>query len=701
MAAIDQLRNIGIAAHIDAGKTTLTERILFLTGVTRRLGEVHDGEATMDFMKQEQERGITITSAAISCRWEDWAVNIIDTPGHVDFTIEVERSLRVIDGMVAVFSSVDGVEPQSETVWNQAERYRVPRLAFINKMDREGADFAGCLRDMNDRLDAHTVAMQVPIGAGSTFYGVIDLISLEAELAHNPDDPDVQHRAAAAAALLVDEAEKRRHDLIERLAELDAEVMDLYVHGKEPSPEQLWRAAREATLASRITPVLCGAAYKNLGIRFLLDAVGRLLPSPVDVGAVSGTDPDNAEVTVQRRPLPDEPLSALAFKIMHDPYVGQQTFTRIYSGTLTSGQPLFNATQGKRERAGRILRIRAKDREELEKAGPGEIVALIGVKGATTGDTLCDPDHPLLLEKIHVPVPVISMAVKAPNTKGEEALGKALHRIALEDPSFIVRTDEETAETIIAGMGELHLEIIVDRLRTDFGVEVVTSAPKVAYRETMTQPASINHRLVKQTGGKGQFAHVVLRVEPNPQKGFEFVSEVVGGRVPREFVPAIEEGCELAVADGVLAGFPVVDVKVVLEDGSFHAVDSSEMAFKICASQAFKAAFMQGGPQLLEPMMKLEIVSPEEYVGDIHGDVNRRRGRVTGMDPARPGLQKIHGEVPLAEMFGYTTTLRSLSSGRASSSMEFLAYSPLPAALAQKVIAANPKRRGGRAGDDG
>ncbi len=692
MASIHQIRNIGIAAHIDAGKTTVTERILFFTGVTRKLGEVHDGQATMDFMKQEQERGITIASAAISCQWKDHWVNIIDTPGHVDFTVEVERSLRVADGMVAVFCAVSGVEPQSITVWNQAERYKVPRLAFVNKMDREGADFVACMESMDQQLDARPLALQLPIGAGAEFQGVVNLIDLNAEVlgeapAEGGKPPPVIEEIPAGVR---ERALEARHAMIERLAEFDDELLERYLaDGDEGLPaEMLWRAARSGVLRGLYTPVLCGAAYRNRGVIPLLDAVVKLLPSPVDKGAVVGSDLGEAERVHSRRPSASEPLAALAFKIIHDPFVGQQTFTRIYSGEMAPGQLVYNATKGKKERIGRILRIHAKERKELKGAGPGDIVALVGMKLTTTGDTLCDPQQPLLLEKIHIPLSVISMAVRAESSKAEEAVGRALHKMALEDPSFSQHTDQETRETIISGMGELHLEIIVDRLRTEFGVEVETAPPKVSYRETITQPAEINHRLVKQTGGKGQFAHVIMRLEPNRGGGFEFQSAVTGGRVPREFIPAVKHGCEDAAANGVLAGYPAQDVKVVLLDGSYHAVDSSEMSFRTCASQAFKQAFLQAGPQLLEPTMKLEIASPDESLGDIIGDISRRRGKVTAMRRYRKGAQKISARVPLAEMFGYATTLRSLTSGRANYSMEFDAFTPVPAEQAQKILEA-------------
>ena len=689
---ISHIRNIGIAAHIDAGKTTVTERVLFFTGETHKMGEVHDGQATMDFMQQEQERGITIASAAISCSWEDHRINIIDTPGHVDFTVEVERALRVIDGMVAVFCAVAGVETQSETVWNQADRYKVPRLAFVNKMDREGADLEACIDAMRKQLDANPVALQMPLGAGADYEGSIDLVTLRCDLpgditspTGDPDEqrwqplgclpPEVQARALAARARM-----------IEQLAEFDDELMERYLEEREISADLIWRAARRGTTASLFTPVLCGAAYKNRGIHFLLDAVCRLLPSPLEAGAIVGLDPDDPDRAITRRPSVKDAFSALAFKANYDPFVGQQTFTRIYSGHLQQGQTVYNATRGRKERIGRILQIHAKERRELKQAGPGDIVALVGLKTTDTGDTLCDPAHTLLLEKIHLPECVISVAVTADSTKANEAMGKALHKLSREDPSLLRHTDEETNETIISGMGELHLEVVVDRLRTEFGVKVITSAPRVSYRETCTRAAEINHKHVKQTGGRGQYAHVVMRLEPNPGKGFEFQSTVVGGRVPKEFISAVKAGCQDATAAGVVAGFPIVDTRVVLLDGSSHSVDSSDMAFRACARQAFMAAARKASPQILEPYMKLEIASPDDYLGDILADINRRRCKVTGMRRYRKGSQKISAEAPLAEMFGFATVLRSLSSGRANHSMMFLAYKQLPPDRLAEVI---------------
>lgn len=677
-----KLRNIGIAAHIDAGKTTVTERILYFTGVTRKLGEVHDGQAVMDFMKQEQERGITISSAAISCQWKDHNINIIDTPGHVDFTVEVERSLRVIDGLIAVFCAVGGVEPQSETVWNQADRYKVPRIAFINKMDRVGADFYEVVSQMDKYLDANPVPFQIPIGAEDNFEGCIDLVEQKAVVFKENerlvvDIPDDYKEKAKEA---------RRH-IIEKLADFDDEIMELYLAEQEVPAELIKKAGREATLKMLMTPVLCGAAYKNKGIQLLLDAVVDYLPSPVDIGAVVGTDLNDPEKTHTRHPSVNEPFAALAFKLINDLYVGQQTFIRVYSGKLESGMQVFNSTKGKYERIGRIMRIRAKDREEISEAGPGDIVALIGMKYTKTGDTLCDPNHPLLLESIFVPPSVIDLQIMPTSKKEEEKLGIALHKLASEDPSFNVRVDEETGETIISGMGELHLEIMVDRLKEEFGLNVQVGEPSVAFRETITTEAQQETKFVKQTGGKGQYAHCVIRIEPNPARGFEFVDHIKGGAIPNEYIPSIQKGIHAAMEEGILAGFPVVDVKVVLLDGSFHPVDSSDMAFRTCASICFKDAFMKAKPILLEPQMKIEVNTPDEYIGDVIGDLNKRRGKVEAMRRFRKGAQKVNGFVPLMEMFGYATTLRSLSSGRANYAMEFDKYVPLPREMQEKVLA--------------
>ena len=678
---LTKLRNIGIAAHIDAGKTTVTERILFFTGTSRKMGEVHDGQATMDFMKQEQERGITIASAAISCQWDGHQVNLIDTPGHVDFTVEVERSLRVIDGMVAVFCAVGGVEPQSETVWNQADRYNVPRIAFINKMDRTGADFPAVLDQMNKYLDANAFPFQIPMGAEENFLGIIDIIERKAYTFKELERIEIDIPAEYLPK--VDEA---RLKLVEKLAEFNDEIMELFFAEKEVSVDMLKRAAREATLKMLITPVFCGAAYKNKGIQLLLDSVVDYLPSPVDVGAVVGTDLDDPEKSHTCHPSPKEPFSALAFKLIHDPFVGQQTFTRIFSGTLKSGMQVYNATKGKHERIGRIMKIHAKDREEVAEAGPGDIVALIGLKLTKTGDTLCGDEHRFLLESIHIPPTVIELKITPAKRAEQSKLGEALHKLAKEDPSFNVRYDDETEETVIAGMGELHLEIIIDRLKHEFKVDAEVGEPSVAFRETITTESETNYKYVKQTGGKGQYAHTYMRLEPNDGNGYEFIDKVKGGNIPLEFIPSVNKGIKKTLERGVIAGFPVVDVKVVLLDGSHHPVDSSDMAFQTCASMGFKEAFLKGSPILLEPMMKVEVNTPDEYIGDMVGNLNRRRGKIESMRRHRKGSQKINGFVPLMEMFGYATQLRNMTSGRASYSMEFFQYMALPKNIQEEVI---------------
>ncbi len=676
-----KIRNIGIAAHIDAGKTTVTERILFFTGVKRKIGEVHDGQATMDFMKQEQERGITISSAAITCHWEGHQINIIDTPGHVDFTIEVERSMRVVDGLIALFSAVEGVEPQSETVWHQADRYKVPRIAFVNKMDRTGADFFDVIRQMNDMLDANAVPFQIPMGAEANFDGVIDLITRKAYRFTDRERIEIE-----IPDQYKEQVEKYREQLVEKLVEFDDELMEMYFDEKPISEEQLKKVARKATLNLLLTPVFCGAAYKNKGIQLLLDAIIDYLPSPVDRGAVVGTDPQDPNKTHTRAPSKSEPFSALAFKIINDPYVGQQTFIRIFSGVIKKGMLVKNTRRDKNERIGRIMRIHAKERFDLEEAGPGDIVALIGLKVTKTGDTLSDPEHPILLEAIHVPTPVIELKIQPKTQKDQAKLGDALSKLANEDPSFQVRYDPETEETIIAGMGELHLEIIIDRLREEFKVDVEVGEPAVAYRETITKEVVAEHKHVKQTGGRGQYAHTVMRLEPNPGKGYEFVDHIKGGVIPAEFIPSVDKGVRKTMEEGVLAGFPVVDVRVVLFDGGFHPVDSSDMAFQVCASMAFKKGFMNADPILLEPIMKIEINTPDEFIGDVVSDINKRRGKITAMRRFRKGSQKLVGFVPLKEMFGYATALRNITRGRASYSMEFYRYEPLPPALQAKVI---------------
>lgn len=678
---LQKLRNIGIAAHIDAGKTTVTERILFYTGVTRKVGEVHDGEATMDFMKQEQERGITIASAAISCNWQDSQINIIDTPGHVDFTIEVERSLRVIDGMVALFCAVAGVEPQSETVWNQADRYRVPRIAFINKMDRTGADFYGAVSQMNEYLDANAVPFQIPMGSEEDFNGLIDILKNKAYIFGENERTEIE-----IPENYKKEAEKYRTELIEKLADFNDEIMELYFEEKEIPYELLKKAAREATLKLLITPVFTGAAYKNKGVELLLDAVIDFLPSPIDVGAVVGTDIDNEEKTHTRNPSSKEPFSALAFKLINDPYVGQQTFIRIFSGEIKSGMGIINTSKGKKERIGRIYKIRAKDREEVSSAGAGEIVALIGMKTTKTGDTLCDPDNPILLESIHVPPSVIELKINAENKNDRKKLGEALAKLTNEDPSFNAKYDEETDETIISGMGELHLEIIVDRLKDEFKVDVEVGEPAVALRETISKEIEHKYRHSKQSGGKGEFAEAVIRFEPNTGKGYEFIDQIKGGVIPREFIPSVSKGLEKTMERGILAGFPIVDIKCVLLDGAHHAVDSSDRAFQTCASVLFKQAFAKAKPILLEPIMKIEITTPDDYIGNVVGDVNKRRGKIDVMRRFRKGSQKLSGYVPLMEMFGYATTLRNITSGRANYSMEFHQYEPLPKSVQEEYM---------------
>ena len=679
--SLSKLRNIGIAAHIDAGKTTCTERMLFFTGTTRKLGEVHDGQATMDFMKQEQERGITIASAAISCIWNGHDINIIDTPGHVDFTVEVERSLRVIDGMVALFCAVSGVEPQSETVWNQADRYKVPRIAFVNKMDRLGADFGEAIAQMDKYLDANPVAFQVPIGIEEDFLGVIDIVERKAyhfvEFERKEVDMPADYR---------EKCETARAHLVEKLADFDDEIMEYFLAEKDVSAELIKKAARDATLKLLITPVFCGSAYKNKGMHQLLDAVIDYLPSPIDKGATFGADIDDAEKNHARHPSKNDPFCALVFKLIHDPYVGQQTFIRIYSGELKSGMQVLNPGKDKNERIGRILKIHAKDREDIESAGPGDIVALIGMKFSKTGDTLCDIQNPLILESIFIPPTVIELKVTPPSKREEEKLGAALRKLSMEDPSFNVRYDDETNETIISGMGELHLEIIIDRLKTEFDVEAIVGEPAVAFRETITAEVESNYRHVKQTGGKGQFAHTVMRVEPNDGKGFEFVDHIKGGVIPAEFIPSIEKGIKSALEEGILAGFPVVDVRVVLLDGNFHPVDSSDMAFRTCAAICFKEGFMKAKPILLEPLMKIEVNTPDDYIGDVVGDLNKRRGRIESMRRYRKGSQKVNGFVPLMEMFGYATQLRNISSGRANYSMEFFKYVPLSKNVQERVL---------------
>ncbi|MBN2399285.1 MAG: elongation factor G [Candidatus Aminicenantes bacterium] len=679
---MQKIRNIGIVAHIDAGKTTTTERILFFTGLIHRTGEVHDGQAVMDFMKQEQERGITISSAAITTRWKDYQVNIIDTPGHIDFTVEVERSLRVLDGIVMVFCAVGGVEPQSETVWHQADRYKVPRIAFINKMDRQGGDLFQTVAMMNDMLGANALVYQLPIGSEENFRGVVDLVNMQAvtyremamEIGAIPDD-------------MLDKAREFRAAMIERLADFDLELMDKFLNDGEIRAEDIQRATRHAVLTLGITPVFCGSAFKNKGVRLLLDAVADYLPSPIDRGIVIGSDLHDPEKVISRKPSTKEPFTALAFKIINDAYVGQQTFIRVYSGELPAGSYIYNPVKDKRERIGRILRIHADSREDIETISAGDIAALIGTKFTTTGDTLCSETEPMFLENIHYPETVIDLKIEPPSPKERDKLTAALFKLSLEDPSFKVHFDDETEETVISGMGELHLEIIVDRLKTEHHVNVQVGKPAVAFREAITQEADSNYKFKKQTGGKGQFAHIVMRLEPNPAQGLEFINHIKGGNIPKEFIPAIQKGFLASMEKGPYAGYPMMDVKFVLLDGSFHAVDSSEQAFKTCAQLAIKEAIRKAAPHILEPIMKIEVNTPDEYMGEIIGDINRRRGHIDSMRRFRKGSQKISGSIPLKEMFGYASVLRTVSSGRASHSIEFLHYAPLPKSIEEKLLA--------------
>ncbi|HXF98281.1 MAG TPA: elongation factor G [Gaiellaceae bacterium] len=684
--ALDRVRNIGIMAHIDAGKTTTTERILFYTGRTHKMGEVHEGAATMDWMAQEQERGITITSAATTAFWRDHRINIIDTPGHVDFTVEVERSLRVLDGAIAVFDAVAGVQPQSETVWRQADRYRVPRIAFINKMDRVGANFEGAVRSMRERLGARPVPIQLPLGREEAFAGVVDLVSMKAITYLNA--LGTEFSVDEVPAELTAAAEHGHHALIDAVAEYDDELMETYLEDEGAvTPEMIRRALRKATLAGAVTPVLAGSAFKNKGVQPLLDAVVDYLPSPLDIPAVAGVDPESGEEET-RPPDPDAPFSALAFKVMSDPYVGKLTYIRVYSGTLKAGQKILNATLGKTERVGRILQMHANHREERQEITAGEIAALVGLKFTTTGDTLADEHHPIVLEPMSFPEPVISVAIEPKTKADQDKLTQALQRLAEEDPTFRVSTDEETGQTLISGMGELHLEIIVDRLQREFGVQGNVGRPQVAYRETISRPVEgVEGKFVRQTGGAGQYGHVVINLLPQPPgAGYEFVDRIVGGKIPKEFIPAVDAGIQEAMSSGVLAGFPVVDVKVELVDGSYHEVDSSERAFKIAASIAFKEAMKRAKPKLLEPVMAVEVVTPDEYLGDVIGNLNSRRGRVEHLEPVG-GSQSIRASVPLAEMFGYATDLRSMTQGRATFTMQFDRYEEVPAAVADAVVA--------------
>lgn len=698
---ISRYRNIGISAHIDAGKTTTTERVLFYTGVSHKIGEVHDGAATMDWMAQEQERGITITSAATTCFWkgmdrslEEYRINIIDTPGHVDFTIEVERSMRVLDGACMVYCAVGGVQPQSETVWRQANKYNVPRIAFVNKMDRSGANFYNVESQMRSRLGANPVPIVIPVGAEDTFTGVIDLLKMK-YINWNEADQGMTFTYEAIPADLADKAEEYRTKMIEAAAETSEELMDKYLGGEDLSEDEIVAALRARTIAGEIIPMLCGSAFKNKGVQRMLDAVVQLLPAPTDI---PDTPCELEDGTASAVPADDNAaFSALAFKIMNDPYVGSLTFFRVYSGVIESGSAVMNSVKGKRERIGRIVQMHANNREELTEVRAGDIAAAIGLKDTTTGDTLCALDKVVVLERMEFPEPVISIAVE-PKTKGDqEKMGLALGRLAKEDPSFRVSTDEETGQTIMSGMGELHLEILVDRMKREFNVEANVGAPQVSYRETIrTMVKDVDGKFVRQSGGRGQYGHVVLRVEPNEEgAGFEFMNEIVGGVVPREYIPAVQKGIEEQMKNGVLAGYPLVDVKVALTFGSYHDVDSNEMAFKIAASMGLKAAVMKADPVLLEPIMAVEVITPEDYMGDIVGDLNRRRGSIQNMDEAPGGAKEIKAEVPLSEMFGYATAMRSMSQGRASYSMEFKKYAEAPRNVTADVIAKNAGRRKG------
>jgi len=680
--SLQNTRNIGIMAHIDAGKTTTTERILFYTGRVHKIGEVHEGAATMDWMEQEQERGITITSAATTAQWKGHRVNIIDTPGHVDFTVEVERSLRVLDGAVAVFSAKEGVEPQSETVWRQADRYGVPRIAYVNKMDIIGADFLGAVQSMRDRLGANAVPIQLPIGAENDFNGIIDLVENVAYMYKDDLGKDIEKTEVPADYQA--KVEELRSEMIEKIAELDEELTMKYLEGEEISIEELKAALRKGVVAVKIFPVICGSSYKNKGVQLMLDAVIDYLPAPVDVPDIRGVLEDGTEVV--RKSSDNEPFSALAFKIMTDPYVGRLTFFRVYSGVLHSGSYVLNATKGKRERIGRILQMHANSREEIQEVYAGDIAAAVGLKDTITGDTLSDEKNPVILESMNFPEPVISIAVEPKSKADQDKMGVALTKLAEEDPTFRYYTDEETGQTIIQGMGELHLEIIVDRMKREFKVETNVGKPQVAYRETFRQAARVEGKFVRQSGGRGQYGHCWIEFEPlEPGTGFQFENKIVGGVVPREYIPAVQNGIEESMKNGVLAGFPLVDIKATIVDGSYHDVDSNEMAFKIAGSMALKAAKDKCKPVLLEPIMKVEVTVPEEYMGDVMGDLNSRRGRIEGMDN-RAGAQIIRAKVPLSEMFGYSTTLRSRTQGRGVFAMEISHYEEVPKSIADEII---------------
>jgi len=683
--SLAKTRNIGIMAHIDAGKTTTTERILYYTGVSHKIGEVHDGAATMDWMEQEQERGITITSAATTCFWKEHRVNIIDTPGHVDFTIEVERSLKVLDGSVAVFCSVGGVEPQSETVWRQADKYGVPRIAFINKMDRTGADFNRGVEMIRERLGANPLPLQLPIGAEENFRGLVDLVTMEA-IVWDDESMGAKYEVIDIPADMVDDVETARENLLEEISSHDDEMMEKYLAGEELTLDEIKAAIRRGTQNIDFCPVLCGSAFKNKGVQTLLDAVVDYMPSPLDVKPIKGVDPDSGE-ELERPADDDAPFAALAFKIMTDPFVGQLSFFRVYSGVAESGTTVLNSTKGKKERFGRLLKMHANKREEIKQVYAGDIAAAVGLKNTTTGDTLCDIQSPSLLESMEFPEPVIHLSVEPKTKADQEKMGVALGKLLAEDPSLRVRTDEETGQTILSGMGELHLDVIVDRMKREFKVECNVGAPQVAYRESITRAVEVQGKFVRQSGGRGQYGDCWLRLEPGePGDGFQFIDEIKGGVIPREYIPAVGKGAEEAAENGVLAGFPIVDVRVTCYDGSYHDVDSSEMAFKIAGSMGFKAGAKKAAPALLEPIMAVEVVVPEEYMGDVIGDLNSRRGRVMGMD-SRGGAQVVEAHVPLSSMFGYATDLRSATQGRATYTMVFDHYDQAPKAISEEIIA--------------
>lgn len=681
--SLNMTRNIGIMAHIDAGKTTTTERILFYTGVSHKIGEVHEGEATMDWMEQEKERGITITSAATTCMWNNHRINIIDTPGHVDFTVEVERSLRVLDSAIGVFCSVGAVQPQSETVWRQADKYNVPRIIYVNKMDRTGANFFEVLNQVHDKLGANAVPVQIPIGKEDEFKGMIDLVRMKAYL-YSEEKTLTNFEEKDIPVELLDDATEWREKLLESVSEFDDEMMELYLEGKEISVEMIKRAIRKGTIACKVFPMFCGSSFKNKGVQKLLDGVIDYLPAPTDIPAINGHTLDDKETV--RESSDEAPFAALAFKVMTDPFVGKLTFFRVYSGTLKAGSYVLNATTGKKERIGRILQMHANKREEIDEVYAGDIAAAVGLKDTTTGDTLCDEANPVILEKMVFPEPVISVAIEPKSKADNDKLSVALQKMAEEDPTFRVRVDEETGDTVISGMGELHLEIIVDRIKREFKVEAGVGAPQVAYRETIRGSSDINNKYVKQSGGKGQYGHVVVKFDPiDISEEFKFVNNIVGGKIPKEYIPAVEKGFREALMNGVLAGYPVLGVQATLYDGSYHDVDSSEMSFKICAIQAFKEGMKKANPVLLEPIMAVEIVTPDDYAGDIIGNINSRRGRVENMEDKNKS-KIINAKVPLANMFGYSTDLRSMSQGRANYSMQFDSYEEVPRNIAEEII---------------